>query len=396
MDKKWLVLGLAALTSMLVFAMPVQALPVLFTEISEDLNLTVFQVGLIWGAASLAGFLTSILYGMFGDRFGPKRTLVTACLLVGILGAARGLASSAPTFMILVLIHSMSLPSIPPNVHKTAGMAMPDRRGLAAGMVSAGFALGLALSSALSASLLSPWLGNWERVLIFYGIIAVIMALLWYLLYPADLQSAQMGGTSQQNNLLALRHILQSRQIWIIGVGTLCFWICYKGFSGYLPLYLKNEGWDPVLADQTLTTFFFVSLLGVLPLSYVSDRLGIKRELMMVAVGIISVGTLAMGFTQGIIFWVALVMGGFLFDAFMAIHQASVLEIDGIGGAMAGTALGVVATLRDLGGFIGPPIGNALATQSPAAPFYFWGIMGLVGVVIYSFLPRQRREEAIT
>ena len=82
-----------------------------------------------------------------------------------------------------------------------------------------------------------------------------------------------------------------------------------------------------------------------------------------------------------------------MFDAFMAIHQANVLEVGGIGGAMAGTALGFVATLRDLGGFIGPPIGNALAEQNPAAPFVFWGIMGLVGVVVYSFLPRKSEEK---
>ena len=37
--KKWLILLLAALTSLFVFAMPLLALPVLFTEIAADLDL---------------------------------------------------------------------------------------------------------------------------------------------------------------------------------------------------------------------------------------------------------------------------------------------------------------------------------------------------------------------
>ena len=69
--KKWLVLTLAALTSMLAYAMPLLSLPVLFTEISEDLGLSLLQIGFIWGATSLAGILTSIPFGALGDRFGP-------------------------------------------------------------------------------------------------------------------------------------------------------------------------------------------------------------------------------------------------------------------------------------------------------------------------------------
>ena len=90
---KWLILALATFTFTFVVAIPQMSLPVLFAEISEDLGLSLVQVGWIWGMGSVLGILVGIIGGSIGDRFGPRRTLAVACLLMGIAGAARGLSS---------------------------------------------------------------------------------------------------------------------------------------------------------------------------------------------------------------------------------------------------------------------------------------------------------------
>lgn len=382
---------MAALTSMLVYAMPLLSLPVLFSEISNDLGLSLLQIGFIWGATSLAAILTSIPLGALGDRFGPRRTLSIACLAVGILGALRAYSFDYATFLLTVLLHGLITPAIPPNLHKTAAAWFPGQRGLSSGIISAGFALGLALGSAVSASLLSPWLGGWQNVLILYGSFALIAAPLWYLLDP-DPKTA--GDAADQPKRIpyvqALRHVGRSRPIWLIGFGTLSFWICYKGFSGYLPLYLREIGWQPQVADQTLTTFFAVSLIGVMPLSLLSDRYNIKKWIIILSVSGISLAVFSFSFATGLLIWGALIVGGFFFDAYMAIHQALALETEGIGAQYAGTALGLIATVREVGGFLGPPIGNALAEFNLAAPFIFWGLAGLAGAFVLARLPNGK------
>src|SRR5512136_1687913 len=87
---RWYVLSVAALTHTLAVAMPSMCLPVLFTEIARDLNLSLVQIGLIWGIGSLPGIITSLVGGVVGDRVGTRRTLSAVCLLVGAAGALRG------------------------------------------------------------------------------------------------------------------------------------------------------------------------------------------------------------------------------------------------------------------------------------------------------------------
>ena len=69
-------------------------MPVLFKEISEDLGLSLVQIGTVWGISSLAGIFVSILGGVLTDRFGIKHIVGIFCILVGITVALRGLCDS--------------------------------------------------------------------------------------------------------------------------------------------------------------------------------------------------------------------------------------------------------------------------------------------------------------
>ncbi|MEM7348525.1 MAG: MFS transporter, partial [Chloroflexota bacterium] len=388
--KKWFVLALASFTGAFVFAAPLLALPVLFNEIAVDLDLTILQIGIIWGSASLAGFLTSIPHGILGDRFGPRITLSMVCLLAGILGALRAFSVDYYTFLGTVLLQGFITPAIPPNVHKVAGAWFPDQRGLAAGLVSAGFALGLVTGSALSASVLSPWLGGWSEVLIFFGIIAIITGAIWFVFYPStDTMAGSARSGETKSYLASLGVVIKSRQLWYIGLASLCFWGCYRGFSGYLPVYLKTIGWNPVVADQTLTTFYIVSLIGVLPIAIISDRYGIRRHLMIVCLAAVAAAVFSLSLVEGVLIWGVMAGGGLFFDGYMSIHQALAQEAEGIGVAYAGTALGFISTLREVGGFIAPPLGNAFAEFGLAIPFMLWGVFGMIGAIIFLGFPKS-------
>jgi len=81
---RWYILALGASTHIFVAAMPRMCMPVLFKEISDDLGLSLVQVGLIWGMLGLAGVL-AFAYGLICDRYGARRTLIGACVLQGML-----------------------------------------------------------------------------------------------------------------------------------------------------------------------------------------------------------------------------------------------------------------------------------------------------------------------
>ena len=85
---------------------------------------------------------------------------------------------------------------------------------------------------------------------------------------------------------------------------------------------------------------------------------------------------------------------GIVFDSFMAILNASVLEVEGVTHVYAGTALGFAMMIRNLGGTFSPPLGNALTAIGLNVPFLFWGGMGLFAVIMFAFLLKSSKRAA--
>ncbi len=381
---KWTMGILAALTATFVFAMPYIALPVLFKEISADLNLSLIQVGWIWGLTSLTGMFLGLVGGSVGDRIGTRRSLIFICLFTGIFGALRAFAPNFWGFMATTFLMGLFQPALPPVLHKVVSEWFEkEQLGLANGMISVGMALGLSLGSLVSASFLSPLLGGWQNVLIFYGVLAVLMAGIWYLLNP----QGQRERSSQPIPLReGLAKVVRLPNIWIMGLGALGITGCVNGFSGYLPTYLKNSGWDVVSADQVLALFYFTSLLGAIPIVMWSDRVGKRKVFLIVTSLMLALGVGALSFVTGRPVWLVVALAGIVFDGYMAVLMTAVIEVRGIGPQLAGTAVGFAGFIRNFGGTVSPPIGNSLADFGASVPFVFWGALGLLAVIIYAQL----------
>jgi len=76
MKYKWYILALTCLTTAIAVAVPVISMSVLFGEIAQKLNLSVSQIGIVWGILSLGGLALSLPGGLLTDRFGPKKILL--------------------------------------------------------------------------------------------------------------------------------------------------------------------------------------------------------------------------------------------------------------------------------------------------------------------------------
>jgi MFS family permease len=232
---KYLILTLGALTFTFVVAIPYMSLPVLFDEISADIGLSLVQVGWIWGIGSVMGILVGLIGGPVGDRFGSRRTLAVACLLIGIAGAARGLSNSFAMLTFTVLITGFAQWSIPMNVHKTCGVWFPkEQLGMSNGAVSVGMALGFLTGALLAATVFSPLLGGWRNVLFVYGAVAVLFGALWWF------SQEKAGDESQQKNQMvslreAIGHVIQLRNVWLLCIAT-------AGVSGGVRTGLEAAG----------------------------------------------------------------------------------------------------------------------------------------------------------
>ncbi len=380
---RWYVLALATLTATLAATAPMMCLPVLFEEIAVDLDLSLVEIGLVWGLGAVPGILTGVVGGAISDRLGARRTIYTACLLVGPAGALRGLANDLVTLAATIFLLGLVAPLIMMSITKTCGLWFSEQRlGLANGIVSMGAALGFMLSSMVSATLLSPWLGGWRHVLFFYGAIAMVMSIPWYLSRPApDDVEVSSDGTGTMPLRQSMARVARIRNVWVLGFVLLGIGGCVEGVLGYLPLYLRGLGWPEAAADGALSTFHAASMIFVLPIALWSDRRGSRKAVLRAAALMIITGVGLLSVVDGMVVWGAVSIAGVVRDGFMAVFMTMLVETEGVKATYAGTAMGLVMILSGLGRLIAPPLGNSLASIAAGLPFVFWASLATAGLL---------------
>ncbi len=383
---KWVVLILSGLTCALGVAAPSMSLSVLFKEISESLDLTLVQVGIIWGIGALPGIFSSLLGGAISDRLGPRRILIVGSLIVGLAGALRGFSYNFASLLVTMFLLGLVTPLITMSAFKTCGIWFPkEQLGLANGVLSMGMALGFLIGSLVSATVLSPLLGGWRNVLIFYGVLGALISLPWYFTPSTPTGRLTQAAVPSVSMRQAVRHIFPLRNIWLLGLAIIGISGCMQGALGYLPLYLRGQGWTNLTADGALSLFHLVSMTFVVPIALWSDRLGFRKGMVVVMGLMIVTGIGLLSVVEGALVWPVVVLAGSVRDGFMALFMSMIIETEDVGPVYAGTATGFVLMFSGLGNLLAPPIGNSLAEVAPGAPFVFWAALAALGILCLQF-----------
>ena len=388
--------GLMFVSAALAGAAPRMALAVLFAEISRDLGLSLVQVGIIWGAESLSGILTSVLGGSFSDRFGARASLVAACVIAGVLNAARGFAPNFGALLLLTLLSGPFAALIPINLHKAGAQVFPRRQlALSNGGVSVGMAFGFVLGTSTAATYLSPALGGWGNVLAMAGAASVLVGLAW-LAVPHHTGVADRNPDASGMSLVQIvRHVWAVPDVRRICLAVFGFGACVQGVLGYLPLYLRTLGWTTVGADLATSSFHIASMAATIPIALLSDATGQRRMFLLLGSAMLAVATLALPLLPGGFVYAAAVFGGLARDAFMGIFITRLMESEDVGPAYAGGALGLAMTGLRLGGAVAPPLGNSLAELGAGMPFFVWTLFCALPIIVFLRL-RDRPAAAKT
>ena len=380
---RWYILALITAIGTFVASIQQSCLPVLFKEISDDLSLNIVQVGTIWGISNLAGIFISIIAGLLSDRFGVKLVLSVICVMSGITGALRGISNNYPILVTTVFINGIFRMIIPVSVTKAIGIWFKGKNlGLAMGITAMGIGLGLSLGSMISSTILSPFLGGWRNVMYFYGGIAIVVGILWIIFgrepHNQDTNHAAPDAVPLRQ---ALPRLIRNKGLWLLGIMLLFRTGSIMSVAGYLPTYLKEQGWEPASADGTLAAFFAISTLCAIPLAFLSDRLGLRKPILYFAQVVTLVCMSLVPIVEGRMTWFLILLAGIFFDGSMSISVTMLLETEGIGFIYSGTALGIMFTLINTGNSALPPLGNSLAGFNPGIPFFFWASFSILALI---------------
>lgn len=386
---RWYILAVTMFSYAAVTGAARLCMPVLFKEISDDLGLSITQVGTIWGMDPLAGIFIGLPGGLLADRFGVRRTAAVVCILAGIFGALRGISVNFISMAVTMFFFGLMAAAAPSVIPKVTAEWFGGRQlGLANAFLNIAWGVGAMAATMFSATALSPLLGSWRWVLLFFGVPCVILGLLWLTTREPD--AAELPDTAAVKVPFkeALSRVVRMKEVWIIGVMTTFIWGASMGFIGYMPLYLQNIGWTPASADSVITVFSGVTAIGVIPMVLLSDKIGSRKIVMFISIVsvILTMALIPIAGTAGI--WGLVVIYAFLRSG-VVLFNVMIFEIKGVGSTYGGTATGLANTISMVGAFLAPPLGNSLAHIDPGYPFFFWAGLAALSLPMLFFIKNR-------
>jgi MFS family permease len=380
---RWYALTLAA--SMFAFAvmMPEMCMPVLFNEISQELNLSLVQMGTIWGIIPLGSVVILLASGAISDRFGIKRTISVACLLAGIASASRGLANSFVSLLVTSFVSGLMPSLISISIAKATHIWFPSRQlGFVNGIIVTGGGLGTVVGSMISATFLSPLLGGWRHVLFLYGAIALVIGITWSFTIK-DTRHEPVTGTENTVPLgQSILKLFRIRALWLLSISFALYMGAIQSIAGYLPQYLKELGWSGVSADGALSALNLAATAGGIPLALLSDRIGRRKTVMFAAMSlsVISAALLPVAVNTFVLVWIIVILLGAFRSAYQALTTTMCLESEFAGAEYTGITTGFLFMISRLAAFMSPPLGTAFSEINLGMPFIFWAALFAVGV----------------
>ena len=372
---KWVVLIILFLNVMFGFG-GMNVIAPLSSEIDADIGITLAQIGATVAFFTLASPVFSPIGGVLTDRYGARWVLFFAGLVLAVAGSARFFVTGPNQLIALMFIAGLGFACVGPVIPKALSTVFPAAEfGKANGIVFSAFWVGSTLAFSLSTKVLSPFFGGWRETTVAIGVCSAVSAVAWLFVFRDATETEETAakeqgdnGAEQGSGLATFLRILKIKDILRLSFFySLCIAALFSILS-LLPRVLEDRGLEQpgMLAALLTGAMVAFNILG----GMLSDRFG--------RVPVLVVSALVFGLTMpalltfsGPLLMLSLLIAGAAAGPIIPVSTAIPVEMPSIGPALAGTALGVLFMIGNLGGFFGPIIAGWVidTTASPWPAF---------------------------
>lgn len=172
------------------FAASIASIAPLVYQVMLDLGMNRAEMGTVLAAWQLTYIFCSVPCGSLLDKFGPRRTMFAAVLVIAVSVALRGFASDYVTLLLAVMVFGVGGPLISSGAPKVVAVWFTGKeRGFAMGIYFTGNATGGIVTVALTNSVFLPAIGgDWRDLMFYYAVFIVAAGIAWLMIsaHPAS------------------------------------------------------------------------------------------------------------------------------------------------------------------------------------------------------------------
>ncbi|MFB6284438.1 MAG: nitrate/nitrite transporter [Halobacteria archaeon] len=292
---RWAVLGTAFLAHSLGMAFIQIGLSDLAPVMAENSQMSKVAVQGIYSAIIFTTAFTQIPGGIISDKYGIRWVAGGGIILMSLATVSRGFTQMYEVQIFLSVLVGIGDGLLHPSLIKLPSLWFPKKEhGLAQGINTLGFYVGSAVSGSITAGIALTVLGDWQHIMIVYGILAGIIGVLWLVIVKeppfvsniyldkkidedVDEDETVEEAVSGHEDLRSWINLLKKKETYIFaGIGILVF----PTALGFIPEYpswvdAMKINLDPVW----IGTPMYAAALGSVLVPTASSKFGRKRTL---------------------------------------------------------------------------------------------------------------------
>lgn len=377
---------------------------VVLPEMIKHLGFSRTEGGTIYNAYLFTYIAVTPLTGFLTDRLGARRVITACALVLGLGLAAMGTVDSLAGACIAYAVVGLGATGMwTPVITVVQRWFVPRRRGLALGILSAGYGLGFA-----TMGVAFPWIVrhySWRHSWYFLGAAALVMVLGNALFLRSSPEAAgrrpwgDRGGSSDAPEPARPEvhpeqlSVLRSPTFWLIGLSYFSISYSLYGVTTFMVDYAEHQLGFPLDRASLLATIHgSCQILGVLTVLPLSDVLGRRRTILL------SNSFIALALA-GILFWGHSWPALAFFVGLLAVFYGVTFPIYGACAGdffpkeVMGTVIGAWTPFYGLGAIVVHWVAGSLrdATGRYDIAFVLNIVMAVAGVLLM-FLVKKDRE----
>ncbi|MEZ4615483.1 MAG: MFS transporter [Caldilineaceae bacterium] len=356
--------------------------------IVADLQLTVFEAGLLLSSFTAAEFLFLYPLSTLADHSGHKKWI----LIGGIGVATLAFIAMYWTTSFWLLAALAFLAGAGNAVYHPCGTALTalrfaDRRAFAISYHGMWGNIGVSIVPVVQAAVAA--MTGWRMAVAICAMPAILLLPLIGIRFPSGKTvHTAASATSLRHNVKALTgQVLRNRNIVLLAFTYALNGLSTKGMTGFLPLLAATKfGMDTATIGVILACYFGAGVVAKPLMGLLYDRWGARSALFtpLVLTGIL---TLALGFTP----WAATILGFAIITGIFTPISPIILTAaaDVAEEKVLASSIGLIYTCYGLG-FLSPLIGGWLADHFQLeASYLFFALMAWLGASISTLLPAR-------
>jgi sugar phosphate permease len=390
----WIVILMGLLVTVGAHGFGRMSYTLILPAMKDGLHFTYTQLGLI-GTGNFVGYLImALIGGALAARFGSRLVISLALAFMGITMLLMGLIQSFETAFALRLLTGLGHgAAYVPAMALGSAWFVPQRRGLATGIITAGTGIGTMIASLVIPVIFkSHGIEGWRYVWTYLGsallFVAVIVAI-FIRSRPEEMGLCPVGevapkslhqGSSSSSNAFNWKEVYKVKAIWHLGLVYFMYGFSYIIYMTFFAAYLVKElGMTPAKAGGLWAMVGGLSIFCGIIWGGISDYLSRAKGA--------ALAYLVLTISYLLFALVKVPFGYYCSAVFFGLSAWSIPTImaaaagDIVGPRLAPAGLGFITLFFGIGQALGPGIGGLLSdvTQSFSIPFLLAGGVSIFG-----------------